>query len=90
MSSVSDLKLRGTTMNRERQICKVCGKASGLDDIVQDSLDSGTHSREYIIKALQVGPKKETDLQYDMYCSGCGEKHVHKAGWAVYELSWLY
>lgn len=88
--TVKALNIRGTTMNRERQICKVCGKASGLDDIVQDSLDSNTHTREYIIRALQMGPKKETAAQYDIYCSSCGEKHVHKAGWTVYEESWLF
>ncbi|KUJ17438.1 uncharacterized protein LY89DRAFT_684488 [Mollisia scopiformis] len=87
---VGDLAIRGTTMNRERQICKVCGKASGLDDIVKDSLDSGTHTKEYVINALRLGPKHETTSLYDIYCSDCGEKHVYKAGWAVYDFSWLY
>lgn len=77
-------------MDRERQICKECGKASGLDDIVHDSLVSNTHTREYIIKALQIGPKKEANAHFHVYCSACGERHVHKAGWAVYEDSWLY
>lgn len=77
-------------MNRERQICKVCGKASGLDDIVQDALGSRSHTKEYVIRALQIGPKRESSLLYDIYCSTCGEKHLHKTGWSVYESSWLY
>lgn len=89
-SLASDLTIRGTTMNRERQICKVCGKASGLDYIVQNSLDTKSHTKEYIVSALHLGPKGESTVLYDIHCSSCGEKHVHKAGWAVYDSSWLY
>ncbi|KAF8850518.1 hypothetical protein BDZ45DRAFT_770028 [Acephala macrosclerotiorum] len=86
---VTTITFRGSTMNRERQICKFCGKASGLDDIVQNSLDLGTHTRELILNAFKLGLQDPSSL-HDIYCSDCGEKHDHQTGWAVYNEKWLF
>ncbi|KAK6526065.1 hypothetical protein TWF281_011104 [Arthrobotrys megalospora] len=65
-------KLKGNIMTRTREACQECGKLSGLDDFIQNAMEMGVHSRDFIIDVLHHGPQAASPA-HGLQCSKCGE-----------------
>lgn len=78
----SSITLTGNIMNRDRELCKSCGKPSGLDDLVQNALQHQIHSPQFIIDVLENGPKRASP-EHNLQCSKCGETFAEPFGWAL-------
>ncbi|KAG6986666.1 hypothetical protein G7Y79_00074g098630 [Physcia stellaris] len=79
---LDDITLRGNIMNRERSVCKGCGKHSGLDDLVHNALYLNIHTPTFMLDVLQNGPKNDSPAHW-ILCSGCGVRHEEQMGWAL-------
>ncbi|KAI9702405.1 MAG: hypothetical protein M1836_000884 [Candelina mexicana] len=81
----STIPTRGNVLTREREMCKHCGKHSGLDDFVHNALSLQIHSADFMLEILRNGPDKESP-GHELRCSGCGEMFDGLFQWAGY--SW--
>ncbi|KAL4882792.1 hypothetical protein BJY04DRAFT_186055 [Aspergillus karnatakaensis] len=75
-----DLPIKGNKMVQDREICSTCAKPSGLDDLVQDALALGIHSRAFMLEILQHGAKNENPGR-EVNCSSCGERFKEVFWW---------
>ncbi|KAK6330473.1 hypothetical protein TWF696_003364 [Orbilia brochopaga] len=61
-------------MEQPRKTCTGCGKRSGLDDMVHNSMELGIHNSKFIIDVLVHGIGLDRQVPaHDVRCSRCGE-----------------
>lgn len=86
--SVSKSSLYGNVMEQNHVPYTCCGKPSGLDDLVRNSLELGIHSNLFILDALIHGPKADSPA-HELTCSGCGTQYAGMFNWTnVPDSSW--
>lgn len=66
----SAVPLRGNIMGQDRSVCLLCGKQSGLDDLVHNAVYAGIHSAPFMLDILQRGPKGPSP-SHSLACSRC-------------------
>ncbi|KAL3462354.1 RBP protein [Aspergillus heterothallicus] len=78
--NVTHITRTATLMAHDRRTCTGCGKPSGLDDLVHNALGQRIHSASFILDVLENGPKNDSPA-HELFCSGCGVKHVGEFMW---------
>jgi hypothetical protein len=66
----SDFGIIGHKVNREKCTCTGCGKRTGLDDFVHTALQTGVHSKAWMVKAFS-GPRISDGTPHVLQCSIC-------------------
>ncbi|PKX96287.1 RBP protein [Aspergillus novofumigatus IBT 16806] len=76
----SDIALNGNIMAQDRQVCKGCGKFSGLDDLVHNAKHLAVHSPTFMLDILKNGPKNGSP-PHALSCSSCGVMYDGEFSW---------
>lgn len=61
---------RGSIRNRDRAQCRGCGKHSGLDDLVHNTLYGAIHTSDFMLDVLRNEPKGPSPRH--QIVTGCG------------------
>jgi len=78
----NSLRVKGVILSGPKQKCQGCGKLSGLDDIVHNTLEEGIHSKEFMVKVFETGgPHASSEREIRCSSAGCGRAHLEKRYW---------